>query len=317
MPSPARWPNGASSAPSCWSPATAAPCSATPPAALALVGQGRLALDAPITDWLPDFRPPGPDGAPAAITVRQLLTRTAGLGYRFLESDGQGPLARAGVSDGLDASGITLAQNLRRLAGVPLLFALGTAWSYSLATDVLGGVIEAAAGAPLPQAVARLVTGPLGLRDTAFHALDAARLAVPYVNDAPGPHRLAEGETVSPYEELVGVRYSPSRALDPAAFPSGSHGMVGSAGDVLRLLEALRAGGAPLLPTALVDEMGRNQTGAWGRPTRRAPASAWAFRCCATRPPPARPNRPAPGARAAPTATAGSWTVPGRSPWSR
>lgn len=235
-------------------------------AALALVAQGRIALDAPVTRWLPDFRPPGPDGAPATITVRQLLTHTAGLGYRFLEADADGPLARAGVSDGMDDAGITLAENLRRLAGVPLLYAPGTGWGYSLAIDVLGGVVEAAAGAPLAAAVERLVTGPLGLRDTAFHALDAARLATPYVNGSPAPRRLAEGETVAPFEGTVGIRYAPSRALDRTAFASGGAGMVGSADDVLRLLEALRQGGAPLLSAALVHEMGRNQTGPLGPP---------------------------------------------------
>lgn len=233
---------------------------------LVLVAQGRLALDAPVTRWLPDFRPRGPDGAPATITIRQLLTHTAGLGYRFLEADAQGPLARAGVSDGLDEAGITLAENLRRLAGVPLLYAPGTGWGYSLAIDVLGAVVEAAAGAPLPEALEQLVSGPLGLRDTAFHAPDAARLATPYVNGTPAPHRLAEGETATPFDGAVGIRFAPSRALDRSAFASGGAGMVGSADDVLRLLEALRQGGAPLLPPALVDEMGRNQTGPLGPP---------------------------------------------------
>ncbi|XAH26206.1 serine hydrolase domain-containing protein [Xylophilus sp. GW821-FHT01B05] len=235
-------------------------------AALVLVAQGRLSLDDTVQRWLPDFHPTLPDGGPAQISVRQLLTHTAGLGYRFLEADANGPYARAGVSDGMDRSGISLAENLRRIASVPLLYAPGSAWGYSLATDVLGAVIESVSGMPLAQAVHTLVTEPLGLRDTGFAVADAARLAVPYVNDAPAPRRMPAQVTVPAFEGTVGIRFEPERAFDTDAFASGGAGMVGSAGDVLRLLEALRAGGAPLLPAALVDSMGHNHTGAFGPP---------------------------------------------------
>ncbi|MDP9901540.1 serine hydrolase domain-containing protein [Variovorax ginsengisoli] len=235
-------------------------------AALVLVGQGRLDLDDPVDRWLPQFRPALPGQTPARLTVRQLLTHTAGLGYRFLETDRTGPLARAGVSDGLDGARLTLAENLRRIAGVPLLYAPGTAWGYSLAIDVLGGVIESVTGQALPNAVRALVTQPLGLHDTGFHTSDAQRLATAYVNDDPAPHRLRSGETVTPFEGAVGIEFDPARALDPTAFASGGAGMVGSAGDFLRLLETLRTGGGPLFPPALVAEMGRNQTGDKGPP---------------------------------------------------
>lgn len=234
-------------------------------AAMVLAGQGRLTLDDPVTRWLPDFRPRLPDGGEATITLRQLLTHTAGLGYRFFETSEDGPYARAGVSDGMDNSGITLAENLRRIAQVPLLFPPGTGWLYSLATDVLGGVVEAACGVPLAEAVRALVTGPLQMHDTGFCAPRNGRLATPYVNGpGPAPRRM-EGFTVAPpFEGTVGIRFDPARAFDAAAFPSGGAGMVGSAGDFMRLLESLRSGGAPLLPAGLVDSMGRNHTGAWG-----------------------------------------------------
>ncbi|EGD02285.1 putative esterase, partial [Burkholderia sp. TJI49] len=126
------------------------------------------------------------DGTPAAITLRHLLSHTAGLGYRFLEADGDGPYARAGVSDGMDRARVSLAENLRRIASVPLQFAPGTSWGYSLATDVVGALIEAVDGRPLADAVAALVTTPLGMTDTAFVAHDAARVATPYVSTAGG-----------------------------------------------------------------------------------------------------------------------------------
>lgn len=229
-------------------------------AALALVAQGRLDLDAGIERWLPDFQPRLADGRLARITVRQLLSHTAGLGYRFFEADAAGPYARAGVSDGMDASGISLEENLRRLASVPLLYEPGTAWGYSLATDVLGALIARVHGTALDEAVRQLVTGPLGMVDTGFVARDPQRVATAYVNDTPQPHRLAEGETVSAFEGAVGITYSPSRIFDPRAFPSGGAGMAGTAQDLLRLLEALRQGCGALLPNEWIAEMARDQT---------------------------------------------------------
>ncbi|AYN21367.1 serine hydrolase domain-containing protein [Alcaligenes aquatilis] len=229
-------------------------------AALALVAQGRMGLDDSIHLWLPEFQPSLVDGRPVQITVRQLLSHTAGLGYRFLEADAQGSYARAGVSDGMDATGISLEENLRRIATVPLLYEPGTAWGYSLAIDVLGALIEQVYGAPLDAAVSQLVTVPLRMVDTAFIARDAQRVATPYVNGMPQPHPLREGETVSPFEGAVGIPYSPARIFDPQAFASGGAGMAGTAGDFLRLLEALRQGGGGLLPSEMVAEMGRDQT---------------------------------------------------------
>ncbi|RJT46082.1 serine hydrolase domain-containing protein [Rahnella woolbedingensis] len=229
--------------------------------AMTLIAQGKLALDDDITQWLPDFRPSLPDGQPAHITVRQLLSHTAGLSYRFFEPDGEGPYARAGISDGMDSSAISLAENLRRLSGVPLLYAPGTSWGYSLAVDVLGAVLEQVCGLPLGEVVKQQLTGPLNMQNTGFFAHDPTRLATPYVSDLPEPHRLREGELVPAFENTVGIEYSVARALSAQAFPSGGAGMVSSAGDVLTMLEMLRRGGEPLLTPALVDEMGRDQTG--------------------------------------------------------
>ncbi|AVF33461.1 serine hydrolase domain-containing protein [Rahnella sikkimica] len=229
--------------------------------AMILISQGKLALDDDIRAWLPDFHPTLPDGKPARITVRNLLSHTAGLSYRFFEPDEQGPYALAGVSDGMDNSGISLAENLRRLAGVPLLYAPGSSWGYSLAVDVLGAVLEQVCRQPLGDVVKNLLTGPLDMNDTAFYVHNPARLATPYVSDSPEPHRLQEGEKAAAFENTVGITYSPLRALDTQAYPSAGAGMVSSAHDVLKMLEMLRQGGEPLLTPTLTNEMGRDQTG--------------------------------------------------------
>lgn len=230
-------------------------------AALALVAQGKLGLDDDINRWLPYFKPTLSDGQPAVITVRQLLSHTAGLGYAFLESDQGGPYLAAGVSDGLDHNDLTLEENLRRLSKAPLLYKPGSNWGYSIATDVLGAVIAAVSGTPLESAIEVLIAKPLGLRELSFGTTDAARLVPAYLNDQPRPRRMRELEVTPVFEGTAGIRLAPARALDTQAYPSGGSGLVGTAGEFLLLLETLRKGGAPLLPKALVEEMGKNQTG--------------------------------------------------------
>lgn len=232
-------------------------------AVMVLVAQKRIGLDDALGRWLRDFRPCLADGTTPDITVRQLLSHTAGLGYRFLEADENGPYGAAGVSDGMDRPGFSLAENLRRIATVPLLYKPGTAWSYSLATDVLGALIEKVCQLSLNEAMSKLVIEPLALRDTAFFALDPKRLVTAYVSESSKPRLMREVDIVSGMEGTVGIRFEPLRALDFNAFPSGGAGMVGSAGDFLQLLEVLRDGGRDLLPQSLVNEMGKNQTGDW------------------------------------------------------
>jgi len=227
-------------------------------AALALVDRKVISLDDPVTKWLPDFKPKLADGTTPTITVRQLLTHTAGLGYKFTEAAG-GPYHLAQISDGFDDVKVDLAEEMRRLASVPLHAKPGSEWRYSLSLDVLGAVIERATGKPLATVVAELVTRPLGMTGTSF-VVDrayAGRIAKAYVNAASGPVPMADPQTL-PFGPMTLV-YSPSRALDSNAYPSAGAGMIGSAPDVLRLLEAVRKGGAPVLERSTAAEMFHNQ----------------------------------------------------------
>ncbi|MBF0851446.1 beta-lactamase family protein [Gluconobacter sp. R75690] len=228
-------------------------------AALALMEQGKLSLDAPVTQWLPDFRPALPDGRQPVITIRHLMTHTAGLGYGFLEPE-TGPYHRKGISDGLDHARLTLQENIARIATVPLLFEPGTAWHYSLAIDVLGGVIERVTGLTLPTAIRTLVTGPLGLTSLAFSIPQGTPIAVPYADGGTG----GAIRMTDPFQLKFGpghIVYSPSRAFDPAAWPSGGVGMVGTAGDYLRFAEAIRTGGSGVLKPESVAAMTTNAIG--------------------------------------------------------
>ncbi|BEL99330.1 Esterase estB [Serratia marcescens] len=158
-------------------------------AALALMARGDMRLDDPVTRWLPDFRPRLADGTVPLLTLRHLMTHTAGLSYRFFQPEG-GCYARLGVSDGMDEAALSLPENVRRIASAPLLAPPGAEWRYSIATDVLGAVIERASCLPLAQAVKKWVTGPLAMTDTDFLAVDAARLAAAYADHPGEPRRL-------------------------------------------------------------------------------------------------------------------------------
>ena len=136
-------------------------------ATMTLVERGVIQLDDPVTRWLPAFKPKLTSGDEPRIEVRHLLTHTSGLTYAMFQPEG-GTYERAGISDGLDQPGLSMGEELERLAAVPLIFPPGAAWGYSVAYDVLGALIARAAGAPLPRVVATCVTKPLEMRDTAF-----------------------------------------------------------------------------------------------------------------------------------------------------
>ena len=135
-------------------------------------------------------------------------------------------IAKTGID--YDARALTPAEQVERLAKVPLTHQPGTAWEYSLASDVLGRVVEAASGQRLADFLARRLFGPLGMADTAFWVPPAkiGRLAQPLPTDPAG------GATL----ELIDVSA-------PPAADSGGAGGVSTAADYLRFAQALLDGG--------------------------------------------------------------------------
>lgn len=227
-------------------------------ATLALVERERIHLDDPVIKILPEFRPRLADGSQPVITVRHLLTHTAGLTYAMLEPPG-GPYHQARVSDGLDQPGLSADENLRRIASVPLSFAPGTQWRYSVAYDVLGLLLERATGKPLPELWKHLVTAPLGMIDTDFRVVDPARLATPYWITPSGAAPMGAHQDV-PFAGGA-ISFAPGRVFDSASYPSAGAGLVGTASDFMRLLEAVRNGGSPVLSPRTVELLSTISTG--------------------------------------------------------
>ncbi|PEM40136.1 serine hydrolase domain-containing protein [Bacillus toyonensis] len=229
-------------------------------AALVLVSKEIIGLDDPITKWLPEFQPQLMNGDKPTITVRHLLTHTAGLTYGFLEPEEGGAYKKARVSDGMNLSGISLEENLQRLSTVPLLYAPGTNWSYSIAVDVLGAVISKAYGDSLQTLIKTLITVPLKMMNTSFNVIDRQRIVTQYLSSSPIPKRMGDKEVAQVFEGTAGIVFEPARAFDTSAFPSGGSGMNGTAEDFLYFLEELRSGNS-LLPNDIKNEMTKIQTG--------------------------------------------------------
>jgi len=226
-------------------------------AALALIEQEQIGLQDAVTRWIPEFRPNAVNREQPPITVKHLLTHTAGLSYGFFQPP-DGPYHQAGVSDGMAEPGLGIGEQLSRLASVPLSYFPGTDWGYSLAIDVLGEVLARVTHTSLPQVVERLVTAPLRMDDTGFVVRDPERLATAYVDGKP-PRRMKDTDNV-PFAASE-IRFSPSRVFDLSSFASGGTGMVGTAGDFMTLLETLRNGGGAILKPESTRAMMSNQIG--------------------------------------------------------
>lgn len=271
-------------------------------AALALIQSGAMHLNDAVSEWLPAFAPRLSDGSQPRITIRHLLTHSAGLSYVFMEQ-GDGPYHRCAIS-GLDDTDDDLPRLLRKLNDVPLVYAPGDGWGYSMGLDVLGAIIERVTASTLPEAIAMLVTRPMAMDDTAFSVTDSDRLVVHYGD---GPRRLVGDDAVSFFGNPV--RFSPGRMFNPQAFPSGSAGMTGTAGDVMRLLESLEPGirrCSKKMRSARCSTFKQKRA---GRPQAPAGSLALAARFSLIRRPPPRRKRAARCNGMAPTATNGLSTL--------
>lgn len=212
-------------------------------AAMILWEEGRFELTDEISRWLPEFADVRvydkgsalkPYTVPAIEPIRvwHLLTHTAGLTYGFMQTSVVDALYRAAGHDFFPPEGTDLAAACATWARLPLLFQPGTAFGYSVATDVLGRLVEVISGQSLDAFLADRIFGPLGMTDTRWWVgeADAHRLAAVYT---PEP---TSGKLV-PYARLGALALR-----EPEVFSGGS-GLISSAADYHRFTQLLLRGG--------------------------------------------------------------------------
>lgn len=231
-------------------------------AAMMLHEEGAFELKDPVHRYLPSFRNRrvyrrGSADAPSTVPSREpirvwhLLTHTAGLTYGFLNAHPVDAMYRAAGYEWGAPPGTDLAKMCDDLAAVPLLFEPGTEWNYSVATDVLGRLVEVCSGQSLDRFFAERIFEPLGMHDTGFcvAAGEQHRLATLYF---PGPGRRA----VPAPADFDRVGTEPPRLL------RGGSGLVSTAADYHRfarmLLQRGELDGVRLLGTRTVDYMTSN-----------------------------------------------------------
>ena len=219
---------------------------------LAMKDRQLLRLDDSLSTYLPYFRPKLADGTEPVITLRQLLTHTAGLTYDY-SNDPR-------ISVGLTDTNSSLDEVLGLIAEQKLAYAPGTSWLYSMAIDVLGGVAATVHRGTLGEAVAHYVTGPLGMKDTAFGVTDITRLTPTYADGDAEPVRMGEPHAAkNPWGGVT--TFSPKRIFNERAFQSGGGGMATTAPDYMRFLMAISQGGGPILAPETAADAVRNHMG--------------------------------------------------------
>jgi CubicO group peptidase (beta-lactamase class C family) len=247
-------------------------------AAMILVDEGKLRLGDPLSKYVPEFKSAvvavgrkedgkvvwSTEKVKRPITVHDLLTHTSGISYRFQNRPYLGKrFVEEGVSDGLSETRGTIADNVKRIARVPLFRQPGAAFEYGLNTDVLGRVVEAASGKTLDEFFRRRIFVPLKMNDTSFIVPRAKRprLAALYEPLRGGLHRIGTGLVKRGL--LVYSATYPTN--DESKYYSGGAGLVSTAGDYHRFLRMLlrggELGGKRLLKAKAVAQMTKDQLG--------------------------------------------------------
>ncbi len=211
--------------------------------AMSLYEEGAFLLNDELATYLPEFadmrvlvggNAEQPKTVPATEPIRlwHLFSHTAGLTYAFTRSSVLDEMYKLAGADPLVDPSADLSTMCERWASLPLMFEPGTAWNYSVATDVLGRLIEVLTGTTLDKAFAERVLDPLGMTETRWwvEGADIERLAALYV---PNP---ATGKALR-YDVLGDA------ALKPPALLSGGGGLVSTAADYARFTGMLAGRG--------------------------------------------------------------------------
>ena len=207
-----------------------------------LVEEGRVAFDEPVHKYIPSWAKLGvyvggvaplfqtrPPGRPMLII--DLLRHTSGLTYGFQQrSNVDAAYREKGV--GVVNQTLTLDEMIEQLATIPLEFAPGDAWNYSVSTDVIGYLVGKISGMPFERFLHERIFAPLGMTDTDFHvpADKVHRFAACYQADGRGGMTPFDDPTTSDY-------------LKPPAFYSGGGGLCSTSADYLTFCRMLLNGG--------------------------------------------------------------------------
>src|SRR6185436_11049217 len=247
----------------------------TSAAILVLMEEGKLTLTDPVSRYIPSFasskvavRNDAPGAAPEIvpvkrpITIRDLLTHTAGISYgtdrqvaALYEAKGLGPAAGFGwfTADKDEP----ICDTMERLGTLPFVAQPGEAWVYGYNTDILGCIVERASGTTLDAFVRSRITGPLGMKDTQFFLPPEQR------------DRLAAVYSIGADGKIVrapdGPRGQGTYVEGPRRSFAGGAGLLSTARDYARFLEMIRNGGVldgvRILAPRTVALMTTNQVG--------------------------------------------------------
>ena len=232
-------------------------------AVLILWERGCFELDTPVEQFLPALgqrrvlragaiRIDDTEPAASPITIRHLLTHTSGLSYGLFDP---GSIMYQAYQDAVVRHpSKTLSEQLEALAGLPLGFHPGTAWEYSVATDVLGRLIEVLSGQSFGEFLKQEIFEPLAMTDTGFyvppdkaHRLTTLYMsATPFTPSLPGLVRADD----KPY---------PGAFLTKVPNESGGGGLVMSLTDMVKTVQSLLPGGQSLLNPQTIEAMNTNQ----------------------------------------------------------
>ena len=214
-------------------------------ALMMLYEEGHFQLNHPVSRYIPSFRKLQVWAGGTAqkyetkpcereMTIRDLLTHTSGLTYGFMQEHPVDELYRKAGIEGANTVELTLKETVEALSEIPLLFSPGQHWSYSVATDVCGHLVEILSGRPLDEFLAARIFAPLGMNDTAFFVpkdkLD--RFATNYFRN---PQTKKSG--------IMDVGDETSTYAKPPRFLSGGGGLTSTMMDYWRFCQMLLNGG--------------------------------------------------------------------------
>jgi methyl acetate hydrolase len=226
----------------------------TSAAAMQLVEQSKLELDTPAAKWAPELGQiqvlngfdagglPRLRAPNRPITLRHLLTHTAGFSYDFLSAE----IQQYQMATGTPGFTSSILASIR----LPLLFDPGERWSYGVSTDWVGRMVEAASGLTLSEYFARHLFAPLGMTDTAIRMSPGMRKRLASV------HARGESGALTPMDLVLPQQ--PECEM-------GGQALYGTVGDYLKFVRMIlnrgQAVGGRVLKTETVDAMSRNQIG--------------------------------------------------------